>query len=470
MNRIKSGLASAALTLGLALSATASGAETLGAALTSAYNTSGLLEQNRALLRAADESVAQALSALRPVVQWSASANQRFTESASAASGFASVSAEPASVSLELSASLLLYDFGASQVGIDIAKESVLSTRYSLIGVEQQVLLRAAAAFFQVQRASEFVSVRESNLRLIRQELRAAQDRFEVGEVTRTDVSLAEARLAAAQSALSAAQGGLNQARIEYVAAVGREPSNLQTPASLPALPPTVQAAMAAAAVNHPSVLAAQKDVKVSELNVVAADLALRPSINLSTSYGVTEDLNDSGSSRGLTIGVGASQTIYAGGRLSSLQRQAMQRRDATRSNLHVVVDNVRSDAGNAYSNVLVARASRDAGTQQVRAAQVAFDGVREETSLGARTTLDVLNAQQDLLQARVDLISARIDEYVGAYQLLAATGQLTAEKLGLPVQIYDPAAYYNLVKDAPAGLSKRGQQLDKVLRRIGKQ
>ena len=104
MNRIKSGLASAALTLGLALSATASGAETLGAALTSAYNTSGLLEQNRALLRAADESVAQALSALRPVVQWSASANQRFTESASAATGFASVSAEPASVSLELSA------------------------------------------------------------------------------------------------------------------------------------------------------------------------------------------------------------------------------------------------------------------------------------------------------------------------------------------------------------------------------
>lgn len=470
MNRIKSGLASAALTFGLALSATASGAETLGAALTSAYNTSGLLEQNRALLRAADESVAQALSALRPVVQWSASANQRFTESASAATGFASVSAEPASVSLELSASLLLYDFGASQVGIDIAKESVLSTRYSLIGVEQQVLLRAAAAFFQVQRASEFVSVRESNLRLIRQELRAAQDRFEVGEVTRTDVSLAEARLAAAQSALAAAQGGLNQARIEYVAAVGREPSNLQTPASPPALPPSVEAAMAAAAVNHPSVLAAQKDVKVSELNVVAADLALRPSINLSTSYGVTEDLNDSGNSRGLTIGVGASQTIYAGGRLSSLQRQAMQRRDATRSNLHVVVDNVRSDAGNAYSNVLVARASRDAGTQQVRAAQVAFDGVREETSLGARTTLDVLNAQQDLLQARVDLISARIDEYVGAYQLLAATGQLTAEKLGLPVQIYDPAAYYNLVKDAPAGLSKRGQQLDKVLRRIGKQ
>ena len=147
-----------------------------------------------------------------------------------------------------------------------------------------------------------------------------------------------------------------------------------------------------------------------------------------------------------------------------------MQQRDASRSNLHVVVEDVQENAGAAYSDVLVARAGRDAGNQQVRAAQVAFEGVREETSLGARTTLDVLNAEQELLQARVDLISARIDEYVSAYRLLAATGRLTAEKLALPVQLYDPAAYYNLVKDAPAGLSARGQRLDKVLRKIGKQ
>jgi len=470
MKRIKSGLAGAALTLGVALAAASASAETLGAALTSAYNTSGLLQQNRALLRAADENVAQALSQLRPLVQWSANASQRFTDAASSSTAFSQVTSKPASLTLELSASLLLYDFGATRLGVDIAKESVLSTRYSLLAVEQQVLLRAAVAFFEVQRASEFVAVRQSNLRLIQQELQAARDRFEVGEVTRTDVSLAEARLAAAQSALSAAQGNLNRARLEYTAAVGNEPGRLETPRNVPGLPSSVQAAMAMAAAGHPNVLAAQKDVTVSELNVTAADLALRPSISLSTSYGVTENLNDSGYSKGLTVGVGASQTIYAGGRLSSLQRQSMQRRDASRANLHVVVDNVRTNAGNAYSDVLVARASRDAGNQQVRAAQVAFDGVREETSLGARTTLDVLNAEQELLQARVDLISARIDEYVGGYQLLAATGQLTAEKLALPVQIYDPAAYYNLVKDAPAGLSKRGQQLDKVLRRIGKQ
>ncbi|MGR3452940.1 TolC family outer membrane protein [Pseudooceanicola sp.] len=470
MNRIKSGLAGAALTLGLALSAPLASAETLGAALTSAYNTSGLLKQNRALLRAADETVAQALARLRPVVQWSANVNQRFSDSAGATSAFTQVTSRPATASVELSASLLLYDFGATRIGVDIAKESVLSTRFSLIAVEQQILLRAAIAFFEVQRASEFVAVRQSNLRLIQQELQAAQDRFEVGEVTRTDVSLAEARLAATQSALAAAQGNLNRARLEYVAAVGNEPGNLQYPQNLPRLPASVEAAMRDAAISHPSVLAAQKDVTVAELNVTAADLALRPTINLNTSYGITENLNDSGYSKGLSVGVGASQTIYAGGRLSSLQRQAMQQRDASRSNLHVVVEDVQENAGAAYSDVLVARAGRDAGNQQVRAAQVAFEGVREETALGARTTLDVLNAEQELLQARVDLISARIDEYVSAYQLLAATGQLTAEKLALPVQLYDPAAYYNLVKDAPAGLSARGQRLDKVLRKIGKQ
>lgn len=469
MKRIRSGLACAALSLAMALNAPAATAETLASALTSAYETSGLLKQNRALLRAADENVAQALSQLRPLINWSVGASQRITDSSSSNSAFTAVSSNPATFSIELSASLLLFDFGATRLGVDVAKETVLGTRYSLLAIEQQVLLRAAVAFFQVRRAAEFLSLRQSNTRLIEQELRAARDRFEVGEVTRTDVSLAEARLAAARSALAAAEGDLNRAKLEYVAAVGNEPGRLDPAGALPTLPNSVQSAMAIAAQNHPNVMAAQKDVTVSELNVTAADLALRPRINLNTSYGITENLNDSGYSKGLTVGIAAQGPIYQGGRLSSLQRQAMQRRDATRANLYVVVDNVRTAAGNAYSDVLVARASRVAGRQQVNAAQVAFDGVREETALGARTTLDVLNAEQELLEARVNQISGGIDEYVGAYQLLAAMGQLTAQKLGLPVQVFDPAAYYNMVKDAPAGLSKRGQKLDRVLRAIGK-
>ncbi|WP_375687257.1 TolC family outer membrane protein [Pseudooceanicola sp. LIPI14-2-Ac024] len=470
MKRNTLGLAGTALALGLTLTAPAARAESLAAAMSSAYETSDLLKQNRALLRAADENVAQAVSALRPIIQWSTSVSQQFNDVSSSSSGFTQVTSKSAAASVELSASLLLFDFGASRVDVSIAKESVLSTRYSLIAVEQQILLRAVSAYFEVIRATDTLSLRRNNVRVIEQELNAAQDRFEVGEVTRTDVSLAEAALAAARSALAAAEGALDQANLEYRIAVGHSPSNLQAPRSLPYIPASESAAMQAAAAAHPSVLAAQKDVTVAELNVQAADLALMPSVNLSTSYGITENLNNSGYSKGLTIGIGASGPIYSGGRISSLQRQAMQNRDATRENLYVVVDDVQQNAGTSYSNVLVSRASKVASRQQVSASQVAFDGVREEASLGARTTLDVLDAEQDLLEARTALVSAEIDEYLSAYQLQAAMGRLTAKAMNLPVQIYDPAAYYNMVDDAPAGLSSRGRQLDKVLRSLGKQ
>ncbi|MDF1856249.1 TolC family outer membrane protein [Pseudooceanicola sp.] len=457
------------MTLGLALSAPLARAQTLADTLVAAYNNSGLLEQNRALLRAADESVPQAVSALRPILNWSANVSHSWTRASSASSGFTATTSRSTALSLGLSLQLLIYDFGASKVRIDVAKESVLGTRHNLIAAEQQVLLRAVQSFFEVRRATETLTLRQNNLRLITQELRAARDRFEVGEVTRTDVSLAEARLAAARSGLAAAEGALNRAKLEYRAATGVVAKGLTSPRSLPGLPATVDAAMMAAARQHPDVLAAQQNVTVAELNVTLADLALRPTVNLNATYGLTENLNNKGYSSGLTVGIGASGPIYAGGRLSSLQRQTFAQRDAARSNLHVVVDNVQRNAGNAYSDVLVARASRLAGEQQVRASEIAFRGVREESTLGSRTTLDVLNAEQELLQARADLISAQIDEYIGAYALLAAQGRLTAAHLRLGVQIFDPTAYYNMVKDAPAGLSERGKRLDRVLRKIGK-
>ncbi|OWU85692.1 transporter [Oceanicola sp. 22II-s10i] len=469
MKGLKTGLRVAALALATGLATLPARAETLADALVSAYNQSGLLQQNRALLRAADENVAQAVSALRPIISWSAGIDQSLTRTSSAANGFTATNSDSASATLGITLQLLVYDFGASKVDIEIAKESVLSARYTLLQVEQSVLLRAATAFFEVRRATDTLALRQNNMRLITQELRAARDRFDVGEVTRTDVSLAEARLAAARSGLAAAEGALNAARLEYLAATGREPGNLVPPRSLPRLPASVQDAMAVAVRQHPNMLAAQKDVTVAELNVTAADLALKPTISASARYGVTRNLNNDGYSNGVTLGLQATGPIYSGGRLSSLQRQAMARRDASRANLHTVAQGLRQQAGTAYSNVLVARASRLAGEEQVRAADVAFRGVREETTLGARTTLDVLNYEQELLSARTTFISAQIDEYVNAYNLLAATGRMTARDLGLGVQLFDPAGYYNMVKDAPAGLSERGQKLDRVLRKLGK-
>jgi outer membrane protein len=443
-------------------------AETLADAMASAYKHSGLLEQNRALLRAADENVAQALSALRPIVTWRANLQRQFSRSSSASSGFTPVNTSSTSASLTLSAELVLYDGGQSALGVEIAKESVLATREGLVSLEQQVLLRAAVAYLNVRRSSEFVALRESNVRLITQELRAARDRFEVGEVTRTDVSLAEARLAAAKSGLAAAQGDYARAQQEYLAAVGHRPGRLTPSGTLTRLPSTFDAASARALRQHPDMAQARRQATVSDLRVDLADAALSPTLSLSGTATLSDTLSNSGYGRSATIGIGANQTIYAGGRLSSLQRQAMQNRDASRANLHVVAHQIRQNVGNAMASYQVARASIQAGQQQIRAAEVAFRGVREEAQLGARTTLDVLNAEQELLDARANLISAQVDELSAGYTLLAAMGELTAQKLKLQVRIYDPAGYYNMVKDAPAGKSEQGKKLDRVLRRIG--
>jgi len=439
-------------------------ADTLAQALAYGYENSGLLDQNRALLRAADEDVAQAIGALRPIISWSAQ-TALSTSSAlrDAAPGTAGVASFDVSSSATLSASLLLYDGGQSRYGIDAQKALVLSTREGLRGVEQQVLQRIVQAYMEVQRASAFVELRRNNLRLITQELRAAQDRFEVGEVTRTDVSLAEAALASARSLLASEEGGLTQAIAEFRAAVGRNPDGLaQAPDAR--IPGSLAEAQAIARREHPSIKGAQYAVTVAELNIARAEATTRPELSLTGSISVDDNFDDEEQ-----IGIRMQQSIYSGGQLASQIRQAKANRDAARGDLLNTSRTVEQTVANAYSLLSVARASIEASTREVRAAQVAFDGLREEARLGARTTLDVLNAEQDLLDARATLVSAQIDETLAGYVVLAAIGRLTAEQLGLPVQVYDPVAYYNLVRNAPAATSAQGKALDRVLEAIGR-
>src|SRR6056297_556889 len=208
-------------------------AETLADALTSAYVNSGLLQQNRALLRAADEDVAQAVASLRPIIDWSADLQRDFARAGSA--GLARNTGET-TANLGIVGSLLIYDFGRSEFLTEAAKETVLATREALRSVEQVVLLTAVRAYMDVIRNREFVSLRRNNLRLLREELRAARDRFEVGEVTRTDVAQAEAAVALAQSGLAAAQGDFERAVEEFRGAIGRAPGDLRTPGDLPRL------------------------------------------------------------------------------------------------------------------------------------------------------------------------------------------------------------------------------------------
>ncbi|NCQ23195.1 MAG: transporter [Rhodobacteraceae bacterium CG17_big_fil_post_rev_8_21_14_2_50_63_15] len=460
---------SAGFALGLVLllwSPSGARAETLADTLKSAYINSGLIDQNRALLRSADENVAQAVASLRPIIDWTADVTRDFSRVRTAGR---SRSSGTTTGNLGITGSLLLYDFGLSEFLIEAAKETVLATRQTLISVEQFVLLTAVRAYMNVIRNQEFVALRKNNLRLLDEELRAAQDRFEVGEVTRTDVAQAEAAVALAQSGLASAQGDLTRAIEEFREAVGRDPGALRTPGDLAGLSGDVEAAKAVAVRRHPDILTAQHNVAAAELNILAANAVMRPSLNLIGRVGTNDELSGSDYSRSGRVGIELRGPIYQGGRLTSAKRQAMAQRDSQLAQLHLVGLQIKQDVGDSYANLRAARASSVASREAVRAATVAFEGVREEAQLGARTTLDVLDAEQELLDAQANLISANADVVIAAYSVLSAMGELTVKDLNLGVQTYDPTAYYDLVRTAPVAGSAQGQKLDRVLRAIGK-
>ncbi|TRW97453.1 TolC family outer membrane protein [Paracoccus sp. M683] len=437
-------------------------AESLADAMVAAYRTSPLMEQNRAVLRAADEDVAQAIATLRPVIDWSVSHTlQR---------GGVNIS------SLGLTAQMTIYDFGRSQVAIDRTKELVLATRQSLISVEQEVLYTAVQAFFNVRSATEQVELQGNSVRLLQQERQAAQDRFDVGEITLTDVSLANAQLAASRAALASAEGQLEIARESYRSATGAAPrSALNAPPPLPQRPESLDAARNLGQRNHPAMKQAQHQASAAELGVAAAKAERNPSVSARAEIGITRTLSPTasdpdnyGSNRNAEASISMSQRLYSGGQLSSLLRQSMAQRDQSRASLLNVARQIDLAVGEAWAGIDVSRAQIRAIDEQIAAAQQAYDGVREEATLGARTTLDVLDAEQSLLEARADKITAEAELQLAHYQLLAAMGLLTVENLKLGIPTYDPSEYYNAVRDAPY-TSRQGENLDRVLRALGR-
>lgn len=436
-------------------------AESLADTMVAAYRHSALIEQNRAVLRAADEDVASAIAQLRPVVQWIAQHNVQRAESASTTR----------STSLQIGAELMLYDWGRSRLAIDSAKEQVLATRQGLVAVEQEVLLNAALAFFDMRQATERVALQQNSVEVLTRERQAAQDRFDVGEITVTDVAQADAQLAATQASLATAQGDLEIAREAYLAATGRRPGALNAPPPLPKLPASVDAARGIGQKNHPSVLQAQRQTAATELGVAAAAAERNPTLSGNIGAGISRSPDSSGrydDRASASVGLDLRQTIYSGGRLPSAHRSAMAARDQARAAMLNVSRQVSRAVGEAWANIDVARAQIRAIDQQISAAQQAYEGVREEALLGARTTLDVLDAEQSLLEARADKITAEANLQLAHYQLLAAMGLLTVEHLNLGIPTYDPSQYYNAVRDAPY-TSKQGESLDRVLRAIGR-
>ena len=370
-------------------------------------------------------------------------------------------------LSFNLNAEITLIDFGRGKLAKEASKAQVLATRQALLGLEQEVLFNAVSAFMDVRTATEAVLLQQATVRVITRELSAARERFELGEVTRTDVSLAEARLAAARSQLAASEGDLAAAREGYKLVTGSYPQSLRPAPALPRTAASLEAAQDIARRTHPEILKAQFEVTASDLAAERAAAQHRGSVTGSAGIGQSFS-NATNDSVNLSAGISYTRPIYQGGQLRALSRKAIAQRDASRAGLHQTVAQVLQNVALAWANVDVTRARITASRQQVAAAESAFEGTREEARLGARTTLDVLNAENDLLDARTTLLQAEAGLQTATYQLLSSMGLLTVDHLGLGIATYDPEAYYNVVKDAPA-LSAQGEALDRVLRALNK-
>lgn len=421
-------------------------AETLADTLVKAYQTSPLLQSSRAALRATDEQLPQASSAKKIQSQLSASANL-------ATSNVDDYGDVPDYYTVQLEASLLVYDHGQTNAAIESARMSIAAARADLVGVEQQVLYAAVSAYMDVRQGEEFLSIARNDVQLLEEQLRAVNNRFDVGEVTRTDVSLTEAQLQASRAQLATAEGNLQTARQAFLAAVGTLPGRLDAPPPLPKLTRTVNEAVAVGLRGSPLIIAAQFAERGALADFDRALAAKGPSVSVNGSYGYLGYQRYQGPDRMAgSVGITGSVPLTTGGNLDSIVRQAQQIVDQRKSQLQNAGRDVTQNVNAAWIQLDRARATILANRRQVEASRIAYEGVVEEARLGARSTLDVLNSNQDRLDAEAELVRSNRDEYVAAYAVLQAMGLLTVNHLKLGIETYDPDIYFNEVRNGPRG------------------
>jgi TolC family type I secretion outer membrane protein len=428
-------------------------AATLLEALAEAYATNPTLDAARAQLRAVNEQVPQALSNWRPTVTLSGQVGQRWQEVEPSARGTDSdFTTTPRSAELQVNQPL--YRGGRTQAATDAAEAEVLSERARLAAVEQQVLLSTSAAFMDVWRDRAVLRLNINNERVLARQLEASQDRFEVGEITRTDVAQSESRLSRARASRIEAEGNLSRSEAVYEEFVGDVPGELRAPAPLAGLPQSLQQSIDQALSQNPEVVTAEFQERSAGFTVRETIGELLPEVSLTGQLGWNEELSTEDSERKeAAILAQLTVPIYQAGFVSSRVRQAKQIASQRRLEIEETRRNIRQEAVSAWEALTTARAQIASFESQVEAASIALEGVRQEAQVGARTTLDVLDAEQELLDAQVSLVSAQRDEIVAGFQLLSAVGRLNAFELGLPVDIYDPVDDYLDVRDDWFGL-----------------
>jgi outer membrane protein len=423
--------------------------QSLDEALVRAYNANPTLNAQRAATRVTDENVPQALSGYRPTI----TATGDVTAERQVTDGNGS-STVPRGVGIEVGQTL--FDGFRTANSVRAAESGVLAARAVLANTEQNILLRGVEAYMNVLRDVALLNLQTNNVQVLDEQLRQTNDRFAVGDVTKTDVGQANARLEAAKSSMLAAKANLKSSRAVFRQIIGSEPKNLKGARPLSKLlPKSLDSALAEALEKHPAIIAALHGVDAATLQIKVAEGALYPTVSATAS--LTQRFEPSSQVSEVTTGtIGAriSIPIFEGGLNHSKTRAAKETLSQRRIEADETKEQVRAAVVSAWGGLESASAQIEAANAQVAAAELALAGVREEAKAGQRTTLDVLNAQQEVLNAKVNLVTAQRDRVVASYSLASAVGRLSAQRLGLKVASYDAKVHYEQVRNKWIGTS----------------
>jgi outer membrane protein len=437
----------AVLLSGTVMSGTPALAETLMGALAKAYQNNGSLNSSRAGLRVTDENVAIAKSGYRPTINGTG-------EFARSRSGQTNANSTVGSVGIELNQ--MLFDGFQTKNNVASAETNVLAQQYNLRNTEQNTLFDAAKAYMDLYLSRQVAALRERNLAALNEQVRSARAKLDVGEGTRTDVAQAEAARASAVADLNQARADVKSMEATYRQIVGADPGSLKPAPLASKLPRSINQSYQVADAGHPAILATKYAVDAAGYNVKANEGALLPTLGLNASASHAETFAGEegfGDGNSASVGVRVTVPIYSGGRTSALVRQSKEQLGQARIEVDVTRDSVRQAVASAWSQFEGARASVSAQREAVKAAQLALQGVIEERNVGQRTTLDVLNQQNEVVTSQIALAQAEHDMVLASYAILQSVGRLTAGQLGLKVAEYKPEEHYEAVKNKWIGI-----------------
>lgn len=421
------------------MTVTDAAAQTLDEALANAFNTNPTLLAERARFRAIKEERVQALSGVLPTIEATGSYGRLDDKTTFNAATFSpgapsvKIDSKLDPVAAQIEFSQPLFSGFRNLNAIKAAAARVRAGGARLAAAEQSALLAAANAYFDVVRDEQIYAANANQVDVLKRQTEEAQARLRVGEVTKTDVAQAEARSARARAGLALAQSSLSASRATFAETVGQEPQSLERDPKLPEAPQTPDQALETARLLSPRLIAARQASEAARRQIAIARAALAPTVSAVASYSHTEDQSSLLQRSDQTFyGVRARVPIFSGGLSLSRIREAKAQADAARAEMEEAERRVVAETTAAYGRLIAARQASDAARAQIAANRLALDGVRREREVGARTTLDVLDAEQEVLNAETTLASAERDARTATFSLLAAIGALTSESLGV--------------------------------------